>query len=211
MATYNEYYNTFMNKSEEEIAISKEIDEENERFENLPIVKEHREKVDVLWKKEHEVLVKRLEKARELRPTRNRVKLSSEPKREKQKVEWSPELENAVKAVNALDHGDKVMLSRICFSERIPDGKNKVDDEVINELHHVLVQTVLDFINEKKLKGIWSVGFSADSLAESAECGYWTPATDSFLGLEGIEDVTYTDDNGVEHTISGRVNIGESY
>lgn len=208
METYEDYYNTFMHQSEEEIAIGKEIDEENERFESLPEVKEHRDKVDTLWKKQHEALVERLNLAREKRP---RLKIVNEPKPEKKKVEWSPELESAVAAVNALNHGDKAMLSRVCFGENIPDGKNKLDDEVLNELHHVLVQTVLDFINEKKLKGIWSVGFSADSLDESAEYGYWTPATDSFLGVEGIEDTTYTDKDGKEHTIRGRVNIGQSY
>ena len=161
-----------------------------------------------LWKKQHEALVERLNLAREKRP---RLKIVNEPKHEKKKVEWSHDLENAVNAVNALNQSDKTMLSRICFGEKIPSGKNQLDDDVLNELHHILVQTTIEFINEKKLDNVWRVSFSADSLNESAKWGYWTPATDSYLGVEGIEDTTYTDKDGKEHTIEGRVNIGESY
>ena len=210
MANYDEYYNAFMNQSEEEIRIGNEIEKENERFEELPEVKAHRAKVNELYTKQHDALVERLDKAREIRP-RLRIKTDDSAPRLKKKVEYSPELESAIKAVNELDRGDKLTLGRVCFSERIPDGKEKIDDDVLNELHHILVQTVIDFVKEKDLKNVWAVRFSADSLQDSANFGIWSPETDSYLGVEGIEDVPYTDKEGKEHSISGRVIIGESY
>ena len=55
------------------------------------------------------------------------------------------------------------------------------------ELQDILVQTCIDFINENELKDVDVVYFSADSLQESARCNEWTPSTDSFLTLEGME------------------------
>ena len=57
----------------------------------------------------------------------------------------------------------------------------------INELHHLLVQTCIDFINDKKLKDIDVVSFSADSLQESSKFGEWCPSTDSYIEIEGYQ------------------------
>ena len=42
-------------------------------------------------------------------------------------------------------------------------------------------------LNDNNLKDVDVVAFSADSLQESARFNEWTPATDSFLTLEGME------------------------
>jgi len=56
---------------------------------------------------------------------------------------------------------------------------NKSDRKLIYELHERLVQTCLDFINEKGLGDVEEISFRADSLQPSADCGSWQPCTDS--------------------------------
>jgi hypothetical protein len=56
------------------------------------------------------------------------------------------------------------------------------------ELQQLLVQTVINFINERELNDINEIDFNADSLLISAKHGYWTPATDSYLGIMGISE-----------------------
>lgn len=63
--------------------------------------------------------------------------------------------------------------------------------EKVRELQNRLVQTCIDFINENKLTDIWGVSFNADDLNTSAAHGEWTPATDSYIRVEGIESETY--------------------
>ena len=63
----------------------------------------------------------------------------------------------------------------------------QITHEQTRQLHDILVQTCIDFINEEGLKDVDIVAFSADSLQESARFNEWTPATDSFLTLEGME------------------------
>lgn len=58
----------------------------------------------------------------------------------------------------------------------------------IDDLHHVLVKTVLDFMKERKLTDIDEIHFSADGLSYSYAKNTWTPATDSSLCLIGIQN-----------------------
>ena len=190
--TFDNYYKVLSTKSEEEEAIDREIDAENERFEATPEYIEHHEKVTGLYKKSHEAFVKRLDAAKEARPKRKKglVIDLSKPKREKEPD--SEDLSAAIDVVNKLTPQDKRLLWAKCFAEDVPvDEKLKVDDEIMDEFHHILVQTAIDFINEKKLKDVWSVSFYADSLQESAEFGMWCPATDSSLTLEALKKDEY--------------------
>ena len=57
----------------------------------------------------------------------------------------------------------------------------KTKQEHINELHHILVQTCLNYMKEHELTDIDEVSFSADGLSSSYEYNEWTPATDSSL------------------------------
>lgn len=211
MASFDEYHKIFTTESDEEINLGLEIDRENQRFEDLPSTKEHREKVRSLYEERHKIFSDRIEKAQKMRKEiRLKSKVNFSPSA-KPKLERSKELNEAVDTIKKLSEADKRVVARECFSERIPDGKEMLDGEVLGELHDILMQTTIEFIREKGLKNIWGVSFGADGLQESAEIGTWCPGSDSFLGVEGLEDETYTTDDGEEKTIPSRVNLGESY
>lgn len=65
--------------------------------------------------------------------------------------------------------------------------------ENINELHHLLVQTCLDYMRKNNLTDIDEIHFSADGLSgPSYETGEWTPATDSSIEVIGLEEECVT-------------------
>lgn len=200
MATYEDYYTVLTTRSAEETEIANLINKENERFEATKEYIEHRKKIDELIKKENEVFNRRLSQARERRPRRNKIEPAPAGKVEKEPD--SEELTAAIEAVNKLSFRDKRRLHAMCFDEEIPvDEEMKVDDKIMDEFHEILVQTAIDFIKEKGLKDVWSVGFYADSLQESAEYGRWCPATDSSLTLEAIRN----------DKVPYRIEIGHSF
>ena len=213
MSTFTEYYDALLTRGDEENRIMALIDEENENFESNEFVKKHRELVKFLYEEEHNAFLERMSKVKEMNPTRRNRAFKSEPlAKRKKKIEDSPELVDAISAVSKLSEADKRNLYFRCLREDIPESKeNRVDDDIMSELHHILVQTAIDFINEKKLSNVEAVRFSADGLRESSKYGEWTPATDSFLTLEGIVDEKFIDDDGTERTIPSRVEIGKSY
>lgn len=67
----------------------------------------------------------------------------------------------------------------------LPKYKNPITTkENINELHHILVQTCIDYMRKHNLTDIDEINFSADGLSGSSyEHGEWTPATDSSIEL----------------------------
>lgn len=213
MSTFTEYYDALLTRGDEENRILGLIDEENEKFESNEFVKKHRELVMSLYEEEHKAFLERMSKVKEMNPTRrNHVIKSVSLAERKKKIEDSPELTDAISAVSKLSEADKKNLYFRCLREEIPESKeNRVDDDTMSELHYILVQTAIDFINEKKLSNVEAVRFSADGLRESSKYGEWTPATDSFLTLEGIVDEKFIDDDGTERTIPSRVEIGKSY
>jgi hypothetical protein len=213
MSTFNEYYKALLTRGDVENRIMALIDKENEKFESSEFVKKHRELVKSLYEEEHKVFLERMAKVKEMNPTRRNHVVKSEPLAErKKKIEDSPELVDAISAVSKLSEADKRNLYFRCLREEIPESKeNRIDDDTMSELHHILVQTVIDFLNEKKLSNVEAVRFSADGLRESSKYGEWTPATDSFLTLEGIVDEKFIDDDGTERAIPSRVEIGKSY
>lgn len=76
---------------------------------------------------------------------------------------------------------------------RLPDIGEYQDPitktEDIKELQERLVQTTIDFINERKLKDIWAVGFNVDGLsAETTKYGKWVPTIDSSISVEGLQE-----------------------
>jgi hypothetical protein len=78
--------------------------------------------------------------------------------------------------------------------------------ENINELHHILVQTCLDYMRKNNLTDIDEINFTADGLSYSYEYGKWTPATDSSLCVVGLQ---IEDDSKIKYPV--RRVIGESY
>lgn len=59
----------------------------------------------------------------------------------------------------------------------------------IRELHELLVQTCIDFINKHGLSDIYCVQFQASDLGSSAKAGKWTAETDSSLTVEGVKNI----------------------
>ena len=77
--------------------------------------------------------------------------------------------------------------------------------EQINNLHHLLVQTIIDYINKNNIEDLQEVRFNADELQISAQQAVWCPETDSYLaciGYRGSED---------KFGLLERYPIGESY
>ena len=58
-------------------------------------------------------------------------------------------------------------------------------DKQIKELHKLLMQTVVDYINANKISDLQEIAFSADELQASANYGKWCPETDSALTCTG--------------------------
>lgn len=193
-----DYLDLLLKNSKEEDEIYALVDAENERFENTKEYLEHKEVVDSHLKKIHELFTERMKKAREKREKFRNFKKVETPnaKPEKKKIEWSKELTDAVEAYNKLDLKDQLMFGHITYKDDTPmakEGTTVSTKQDIDDLHRILVQTVIDFINEHKLTDIEEVSFGADSLQTSAHWGYWTPSTDSSITVYGYLE----DENGV--------------
>ena len=71
----------------------------------------------------------------------------------------------------------------------LPKYENPVTSiEHIKELQEILVQTTIDYIKKHNLTDIWAVGFGVDGLLDAIEYGCWTPAMDSSIHVEGIQE-----------------------
>ena len=80
------------------------------------------------------------------------------------------------------------------------DYKDPITTEKdMKELLEILVQTTIDFINERGLTDIYSVGFGADDLQGSAKFGEWEPCTDASIYVTGIGKEKSKD--GHEYTV----------
>lgn len=100
---------------------------------------------------------------------------------------------------------------RIIKHEDLPKYVNPVTTtNDIKELQERLVQTCIDFIKEKNLTDIDMVRFNVDGLTGNAiEFGEWVPAMDSYIGVEGLQEDTYTGKSGNDYTFRVRKFIGE--
>ena len=93
----------------------------------------------------------------------------------------------------------------------LPQYQNSsVTHEQTQKLHKLLVQTVIDFLKEEKINEVWEVRFTADGLTDSVEFGEWTPSTDSYLGLVGLQATTLKGKSGKKYPWRTRALIDES-
>ena len=95
----------------------------------------------------------------------------------------------------------------------VPKYENsKVTHEQTVELHKLLVQTVIDFFKKENIDEVWEVQFNADGLTDSVKHGEWTPSTDSYIGLIGIQQngTMKNPKNGKEYPCMVRALIDES-
>ena len=199
----SELWKIMFEKSEKEEAIWKQVEEEHNRFESTPEYIEHKEKIDKLFKEATEAHKERLSKAKEYRRNRfpkkehketdeeREARIAENKRQHEEKVNSYPEnLRNAIRLYESLSDEEKKIFgySTLAYHDELDEMQNKqITHEQTRQLHDILVQTCIDFINEEGLKDVDIVAFSADSLQESARFNEWTPATDSFLTLEGME------------------------
>ena len=212
------YYERLFARSEEEERIDAELDAERKRFEETEAYKEHQENLTNLLDELKVAGEKRRAEAKKHKPRRRaKVKhMSVEDlaafKAEGQRIKeeridsYPEELKAAIRAYENLDEGAKKVFSQEtwCYHRDYDDYKDpQTTKEDIKELLEILVQETIDFINERGLKDIWSVGFSADDLQTSAEAGEWTPATDASLYVSGLGKEKGR--NGDEYTVAKRI------
>ena len=93
----------------------------------------------------------------------------------------------------------------------LPKYENPVTQQSdIKELQERLVQTCIDFIKERNLTDIDAVRFNVDGLTGNAiEYGEWTPAMDSYIGVEGLQDELIEGKSGRMYKWKTRAFIGE--
>ena len=101
--------------------------------------------------------------------------------------------EKLVNYYNDLSDEEKMKFAELIrphwIQYKLDNYKNpKTTKQDIKELQEKLVQTCIDFINEKELNDIDEVSFSADCLQSSAKYKEWTPFTDSFITVNGWEE-----------------------
>ena len=100
---------------------------------------------------------------------------------------------------------------RIIRHDNLPNYEIPVTQKNdIKELQEQLVQTCIDFIKERNLTDIDGVRFNVDGLTNDAiEYGEWTPAMDSYIGVEGLQDKLIESKSGEAYKIKVRAFIGE--
>lgn len=176
------------------------FDAENERFRNTPEYIEHEGRLDNLLNELNEESKKRREEAKKHRPSRIQAKhvdfdseafkKAQHEKKVKRMESYSNKLNEAIKLFDELTEDEKK-----CFQSETAVRFYNDYDEVENpqttrkemgDLLDILVQTTIDFINERGLKDIDAVGFSADSLQTSAKYNEWVPDTDASITLYGL-------------------------
>lgn len=195
------YYDWLFKESDEEKEINRQLDEERTRFENTEVYKEHHAKVDELLERLKVAGEKRREEAEKHKPKR-RGKLRhlsdeemAERKRQgqeirEQRIEALPDdLKSVIRSYEGLDDAAKKVFQRETWAYRrdYDEYKDPITTEKdMKELLEILVQTTIDFINERGLTDIFSVGFSADDLQGSAKFGEWEPCTDASISITGM-------------------------
>ena len=194
------YYDWLFRDSDEEKEINKQLGEERARFENTEVYKEHHAKVDELFERLKVAGEKRREEAKKYKPKRAKAKHLSEEemaefrekgrKEKEARIDSYPEpLRTIIRDYEALpDEAKKVFNKETYFYKPdYDDYKDPITTEKdMKELLEILVQTTIDFINERGLTDIYSVGFSADDLQGSAKFGEWEPCTDASIHVTGI-------------------------
>lgn len=217
MENNKSYHDWLFEESEEEKNIHAEIDAEQARHEATEECARHKNKLDELFKKLIEASKRRRQngraKARERKLIREPKKVDLEAfKREneeryRKQFEGYPEpLKAAITAYNNLDEEAKKVFQRDtwAYHNEYDDYQNpQTTKKDLCDLLEILVQTTIDFIDERGLKDIDAIGFSADALQVSAKHGEWTPATDASIHAYGMDTVKGSD--GREYTVEKRI------
>ena len=211
------YYDWLFRDSDEEKEIRRQIDEETAKYRNTEAHKEHVSKLDELLEKLKVAGQKRREEAKKHKPKRVKARYLSEEemaelreknrKEKEARIDSYPEpLRTIIRDYEALpDEAKKVFNKETYFYK--PDYDEYKDpittEKDMKELLEILVQTTIDFINERGLTDIYSVGFSADDLQGSAKFGEWESCTDASIQVTGIGKEKSKD--GHEYSVCQRI------
>ena len=215
------YYDWLFKESDEEKEIHRLMDEERARYEGTEAYKEHEAKLDELLERLKVEGQKRRKEAEKHKPKRRRrakAKHISEEEMSKRREEGRkikearidalPEdLKSVIRSYESLDDAAKKVFEQETWAHRrdYDDYKDPITKEKdMKELLEILVQTTIDFINERGLTDIYSVSFGADDLQGSAKFGEWEPCTDASIRVTGMGKEKGKD--GHEYTV--RQNIG---
>ena len=208
------YYDWLFHDSDEEKEINRQLDEERARFENTEVYKEHHAKVDELLERLKVAGEKRRKEAEKHRPKRRgKIRhLSDEEIAERkrrgqeireQRIEALPDdLKSVIRSYEGLDDAAKKVFQQETWAYHCDYGEYKdpiTTEKDMKELLEILVQTTIDFINERGLTDIYSVGFGANDLQGSAKFGEWEPCTDASIHVTGIGKEKSKD--GHEYTV----------
>lgn len=211
------YYDWLFKESDEEKEINRQLDEERARFENTEVYKEHHAKLDELLERLKVAGEERREEAKKHKPKRAKAKHMTEEEmaelREKNRkikearIDSYPEpLRRTIRDYEELpDEAKKVFNNETYFYKPdYDDYKDPITTEKdMKELLEILVQTTIDFINERGLTDIYAVGFGADDLQSSAKFGEWEPGTDANIHVTGLGKEKSKD--GREYTVCQRI------
>ena len=208
------YHDWLFEESEEETKIHEEINDVSDRFHQTKEYVQFTETLDSLFDKLIEAGKKRREngkteaRKRGLRHEPKKVDLTEFKRKNEEsyqkKFEGYPEpLKAAITAYNALDDGAKRVFQHDTWAYHHEYDKYEnpqTTKEDLKDLLEILVQTTLDFINERGLKDIDAIGFGADSLQESAKRGEWTSSTDANIYATGMGKMKAK--NGKEYAVT---------
>ena len=196
------YFDWLTEETEAEKEAWAKIIAEDNAFEETPEYKAHKKRLEALYEEQRKARDAKMEEAKKHRPQRRRIKplegVELEAWKAKNKAEHDAKiaampqhLQNAINGYNGLTNEEKLAFDKECWRfdyGKCADAKNtQTTEKEISELQYILVQTVIDFINERGLKDIEEVAFGADSLQSSAKYGEWTPSTDSSITVYGYE------------------------
>lgn len=194
------YYDWLFKESDEEKEIYRLMDEERARYEGTEAYKEHKARIDEYLERLKVEGQKRREEAKKHKPKRVKAKHMSEKemaefreegrKIKEARIDALPEpVRTMIRDYETLSDEAKKVFEREtwCFRRDYDDYKDPITTEKdMKELLEILVQTTIDFINERGLTDIWSIGFGADDLQGSAKFGEWEPCTDASIHVTGL-------------------------
>ena len=192
------YYDWLLGETKKEKEIRKKLDTERKAFEQTEAYKEHNKRVDELFDELKEANKERLVEAEKHRPTRKRdaartfnegeFRKANEEKKKARMESYSDNLRNLINDYDKLSDDEKNVFRKETTVdwERYPKYENpQTTEKEMSELLEILVQECINFINERGLKDVDVISFSADSLQTSAKYNKWVPDTDAGITMLG--------------------------
>lgn len=192
------YYDWLLGETKKEKEIHKKLDAERKAFEQTDAYKEHDKRVEELFEELKQANKERIAEAEKHRPNRKcearrefdheAFKKAQEEKKQNRMGTYSDNLRNLIDGYDKLSDAEKKVFQTetVVNYEKYPMYENpQTTKKEMSELLEILVQECINFINERGLKDVDVISFSADSLQTSAKYDKWVPATDASIYMLG--------------------------